>query len=120
MGVSNNRSKTKTIDVAVGTPVNQYDAATREFARPGDIERMLLSCEAKSAMTEHGKSQPRLFDELESSYTIVDNGDSQVIAVGIEVVNIADRDWATQYLGIWGAGNFLVPALAAGHCWNFG
>ena len=47
--------------------------------------------EAKSVMTEHGKSQPRLFDELGSSHAIVHAGDIDAIAAGITVVNIADR-----------------------------
>lgn len=40
-------------------------------------------------MTEHGKSQPRVFDELGSSHEIVHQGDRQAIAAGITVVNIA-------------------------------
>lgn len=43
-------------------------------------------------MTEHGKTEPRIFDELSSSHEIVHQGDSNVIAAGIVVVNIA-----TQY-----------------------
>jgi hypothetical protein len=40
-------------------------------------------------MTEHGKSQPRIFDELGSSHEIVHQGDREAIAAGITVVNIA-------------------------------
>ena len=40
-------------------------------------------------MTEHSKSQPRIFDELGSSHEIVHQGDRQAIAAGITVVNIA-------------------------------
>jgi hypothetical protein len=40
-------------------------------------------------MTEHGKSQPRIFDELGSSHEIVHQGDVQAIAAGMTVVNIA-------------------------------
>jgi hypothetical protein len=53
------------------------------------VERVLLSCESKAAMTEHGKSKPRLFDELSSSHEIVHQGDPEAIAAGITVVNIA-------------------------------
>jgi hypothetical protein len=40
-------------------------------------------------MTEHGKSQPRIFDELGSSHEIVHQGDREAIAAGVTVVNIA-------------------------------
>jgi len=41
-------------------------------------------------MTEHGKSQPRVFDELSSSHEIVHQGDREAIAAGITMVNIAE------------------------------
>jgi hypothetical protein len=40
-------------------------------------------------MTEHSKSQPRIFDELASSHEIVHQGERAAIAAGIAVVNIA-------------------------------
>jgi hypothetical protein len=82
--------KTKTLDLAVGTP-KQIGESTRfaETIYPADIDRVLISCEAKTVMTEHGKSQPRIFDELGSSHEIVHQGDRQAIAAGITVVNIA-------------------------------
>jgi hypothetical protein len=40
-------------------------------------------------MTERGKSQPRVFDELGSSHEIVHQGDREAIAAGVTVVNIA-------------------------------
>ena len=82
--------KRKTLDLAIGTA-----AAVNESPRfgdaihTGDIERVLIACEAKTVMTEHGKSQPRVFDELGSSHEIVHQGDRQAIAAGITVVNIA-------------------------------
>jgi len=82
--------KKKTLDLAIGTP-----AAIDETQRlagvicPGAIERVLIACEAKTCMTEHGKSQPRIFDELGSSHEIVHQGDREAIAAGITVVNIA-------------------------------
>jgi hypothetical protein len=82
--------KKKTLDLAIGT-ANRIDGAARfvNTICPGDIDRVLLSCEAKTVMTEHGKSQPRVFDELGSSHEIVHQGDRQAIAAGITVVNIA-------------------------------
>lgn len=53
------------------------------------IERVLLSCESKAAMTEHVKAKPRIFDELSSSHLIVHEGDPDAIAAGVTVVNIA-------------------------------
>jgi hypothetical protein len=82
--------KKKTLDLAIGT-LKTIKHSTR-FARtiyPGEIERVLISCEAKTVMTEHSKSQPRVFDELGSSHEIVHQGDHEAIAAGVTVVNIA-------------------------------
>jgi hypothetical protein len=82
--------KTKTLDLAIGTPKAITQAA--RFAGTicqCKIERVLISCEAKTVMTEHGKSQPRVFDELGSSHEIVHQGDREAIAAGVTVVNIA-------------------------------
>jgi len=82
--------KAKTLDLAIGTP-KSVDEGER-FAgviHVGGIDRVLIACEAKTCMTEHGKSQPRIFDELGSSHEIVHQGDREAIAAGITVVNIA-------------------------------
>jgi hypothetical protein len=82
--------KAKTLDLAIGTP-KAIDEGDR-FAgiiHVGEIDRVLMACEAKTCMTEHGKSQPRIFDELGSSHEIVHQGDREAIAAGITVVNIA-------------------------------
>jgi hypothetical protein len=82
--------KKKTLDLAIGTPraVEEGDRFAGAIHR-GEIERVLLACEAKTCMTEHGKSQPRIFDELGSSHEIVHQGEREAIAAGITVVNIA-------------------------------
>jgi hypothetical protein len=82
--------KKKTLDLAIGTP-RAVDAGDRLAGaiHQGEIERVLFACEAKTCMTEHGKSQPRIFDELGSSHEIVHQGDREAIAGGITVVNIA-------------------------------
>jgi hypothetical protein len=82
--------KKKTLDLAIGT-TKAVRHPTRFAATiyPGEIDRVLISCEAKTVMTEHGKSQPRVFDELGSSHEIVHQGDREAIAAGITVVNIA-------------------------------
>ncbi len=57
----------------------------------GTITELRLSCECKTVMTEHAKSQPRIFDELSSSHEIIHKGEGpETIAAGIAVVNIAD------------------------------
>ena len=56
---------------------------------PARSTEFSIACEAKTCMTEHSKSQPRIFDELGSSHEIVHQGDRQAIAAGITVVNIA-------------------------------
>ncbi len=82
--------KKKTLDLAVGTTRSVTQAPRlRRVILPGEIERVLISCEAKTVMTEHGKSQPRVYDELGSSHEIVHQGDREAIAAGITVVNIA-------------------------------
>src|SRR5258708_3701264 len=82
--------KKKTLDLAIGTVKSIKDPARFGNAiHPGEIGRVLISCEAKTVMTEHGKSQPRIFDELGSSHEIVHQGDREAIAAGVTVVNIA-------------------------------
>jgi len=82
--------KRKTLDLAIGTPaaIDRTDRLAGVIYA-GQIDRVLIACEAKTCMTEHGKSQPRIFDELGSSHEIVHQGDREAIAAGITVVNIA-------------------------------
>jgi hypothetical protein len=82
--------KTKTLDLSIGTTKGiKQPARFGETIYPGEIDRVLFACEAKTVMTEHGKSQPRVFDELGSSHEIVHQGDREAISAGIAVVNIA-------------------------------
>lgn len=82
--------KRKTLDLAIGTPAGAPEYGAEPIA-VGPIKDLLFSCEAKSCMTEHGKSKPRLYDELSSSHEIVHQGWPQAIATGISVVNIANE-----------------------------
>jgi hypothetical protein len=52
---------------------------------------VLVAIELKSALTEHHKSQPRIFDELNGSHAIVHAGDQMSIAGGLALINVADR-----------------------------
>jgi hypothetical protein len=82
--------KRKTLDLAIGTLKESKDSVRfGQVILPGIIDRVLIACEAKTVMTEHSKSQPRVFDELSSSHEIVHQGDRDAIAAGITVVNIA-------------------------------
>ncbi len=77
--------KQKTLDLAVGPP------AAGPIGIPVPLlDEIFIACEEKTVMTEHGKAQPRIFDELSSSHEIVHQGDAKTIAAGITVVNIAD------------------------------
>ena len=82
--------KKKTLDLAVGTPRDSA-AGNLRTAKGQTIDRLLIACEAKQCMTEHKKSQPRLFDELSSAHEIVHQGDTLIISLGIVVLNIAER-----------------------------
>ncbi len=81
--------KAKTLDLAIGPPSGRPEESPLPSGT-GVPSEILVSCEAKSVMTEHGKSQPRVYDELSSSHEIVHQGRQDAIATGITVVNIAD------------------------------
>lgn len=84
--------KQKTIDLAIGRPPRIERPEPHSgigIARQKAIADVLVSCEAKTVMTEHHKSQPRVYDELNSSHRIVHDGRRDAIAAGITVVNIA-------------------------------
>jgi hypothetical protein len=82
--------KKKTLDLAIGTAKTvEPPIPGADQIAAGEMTRALITCEAKTVMTEHGKSQPRVFDELGSSHEIVHQGDREAIAAGIVVVNIA-------------------------------
>ncbi len=81
--------KRKTLDLAVGPPLAGSDQGGTAPVINAELAEVLLACEAKSVMTEHAKSQPRVYDELGSSHEIVHQGRQETIATGITVVNIA-------------------------------
>jgi hypothetical protein len=86
-------SKSKTLDLAIGTPADHAFKpflGQRRIAKVDHLADVFFSCEAKSVMTEHNKSKPRVYDELSSSYGIVHQGTQEAIAAGITVVNVAN------------------------------
>lgn len=84
--------KTKTLDLAIGLPTGRAPLVLEsgETIARAEIDELLFSCEAKTVMTEHSKSKPRVYDELSSSHEIIHQGWPEAIATGVTVVNIAD------------------------------
>lgn len=50
-----------------------------------------IALEAKAAMTAHVKALPRLYDELNSSHSTIHGNTEVAIAVGLVMVNVAER-----------------------------
>ena len=110
--------KSKAFDLAIGPPASPVpDPSSIECILKGQLADVYFSCEAKTVMTEHSKSKPRVYDELSSSHEIVHQGKQEAIATGITVVNIADT--FVSPLRQTGVGSLVVsthkqPAAAAG------
>lgn len=71
------------------------DEERAEFEVLPDVEKrpvgaVLVALEAKACMTAHNKSEPRLYDELNSSHQTIHGAADQAIAVGLGMVNIAE------------------------------
>jgi hypothetical protein len=86
--------KVKTLDLAFGVPQQLQPPAGARIRRltgrsAETFTRLLIACEEKATMTEHGKSQPRIYAELNDAHTIVHQGDPDTIAAGITMLNIA-------------------------------
>jgi len=65
-----------------------------ELVSLGDVRECavgtsLVAVEAKACMTEHVKAIPRLYDELSSSYQVVNGDTNSSIAAGYVSINIA-------------------------------
>jgi hypothetical protein len=79
--------KAKNLDLAIGRPATRV--LLGKIVEVKALTEVFFACEAKSVMTEHVKSQPRVYDELSSSHEIVHQGCPDAIAAGVTVVNIA-------------------------------
>lgn len=99
----------KTLDLAFGqdSPVLLATIDLDDLVTAKSLSRVILSCEAKSVMTEHSKSQPRVYDELSSSHEIIHQADVNALAAGVVVVNIAG-EFVSQ-LGSLPANRFPSP-----------
>lgn len=73
----------------VTTPQQDAELASLPSIVEGQVtgSGVLVALEAKAAMTAHGKAQPRLYDELNSSHACVHGASSQALAVGLVMVN---------------------------------
>jgi hypothetical protein len=86
-------SKEKSLDLAIGRLGDRAPAdpaGGRPIQPVKTFGQLLVACEAKAVMTEHSKSQPRVYDELSSSHEIIHQAEPSAIAAGITVVNISD------------------------------
>jgi hypothetical protein len=54
------------------------------------VGTVLIALEAKAVMTEFAKARPRLYDELESSHTVVHGDTDSAIAMGLALINASD------------------------------
>lgn len=54
------------------------------------VSNVLVALEAKACMTEHQKAQPRLFDELASSFQTVHGDTNSAIAAAFVMINCAE------------------------------
>jgi hypothetical protein len=82
-------------EIAEGTGIVLSDEDRAEFEALPEVEKLpvgsvLMALEAKACMTAHNKSEPRLYDELNSSQQTIHGAADQAIAVGLAIVNIAD------------------------------
>jgi hypothetical protein len=85
--------KTKALDLTIGIPESDQlplvEGSIRKLGRTEKFQRILLACEEKAVMTEHGKSEPRVYSELNDSHVITHFGAGDAIAAAITMVNIA-------------------------------
>jgi len=89
------RTKPTTLaEIAERTGIVLSDEERAEFEVLPEVEKLpvgsvLVALEAKACMTAHNKSEPRLYDELNSSQQTIHGAADQAIAVGLAMVNIA-------------------------------
>jgi hypothetical protein len=57
----------------------------------GSVGATLLALEAKAMFTAYSKSYPRFYDELNSSHRAIHGSSNNALAVGLAIVNVADR-----------------------------
>ncbi len=81
-------------ELATALGVDLSDEERAEFEALPEVEKLpvgsvLVALEAKACMTAHSKSEPRLYDELNSSQQTIHGAADQAVAVGLAMINIA-------------------------------
>lgn len=66
------------------------ELAALPLLRTASVSNVLVALEAKACMTEHVKAQPRLYDELASSFQTVHGDTGSAIAAAFVMINCAD------------------------------
>jgi hypothetical protein len=108
-------SRQKKLDLVVARPASRVSSSGKTFAGLVDefgivlteeeqaalegiarlpvapVGAVLIALEAKACMTEHVKSLPRLYDELNSSHLCVHGASQQALAVGYVQVNLTSK-----------------------------
>jgi len=85
--------KAKALDLAGGIAAPETISTENDVGIPitkAPLTELRIACEAKAVMTEHVKSEPRVFSELNDSHQIAHRAPN-CIASGIVVVNAAKR-----------------------------
>lgn len=76
-----------------GIKLNEEEAAelaALPLLHAAAVSTVLVALEAKACMTEHVKAQPRLFDELASSFQTVHGDTNSAIAAAFVMINSAE------------------------------
>jgi hypothetical protein len=78
------------------------------------VQTALVAIEAKAAMTELGKAQPRIYDELNSSHATIHGDTDSTIAAGFAIVNMADT-FISPVRNSWNISSGLLPPVINSH-----
>jgi hypothetical protein len=78
------------------------------------VQTALIAIEAKAAMTELGKAQPRIYDELNSSHATIHGDTDSTIAAGFAIVNLADT-FISPTRNNWNISSGLIPTAVNVH-----
>ncbi len=71
-------------------PDDAAELARLPELQAGSVTTVLVALEAKACMTEHVKAQPRLYDELASSFQTINGDTGSAIAAAFVMINCAD------------------------------
>lgn len=78
------------------------------------VHTALIALEAKAAMTEFGKAQPRIYDELNSSQLTIHGDTDPAIAAGFVIVNASDT-FISPLRNPWNVALGQVPTVVNPH-----